>query len=102
MAWSAPDVYVPRYAGWVSVSHGVDAFAAVLAVFIQGLGKIDAKLVHDDEAFRALPPDIRGTVQESIRLTDRFTLSHLWVLGAYEATRTIDERVRTAPKVLTK
>lgn len=102
MARTAPDVDQPRYARWVSVSHGVDALAPGLAVFIQGLGKIDAKLVHDDAAFRTLPPDVRGTVRESIRLTDRFTLSHLWVLGAYEATRTIDERVRKAPKVLTK
>lgn len=102
MARIAPDVDQPRYARWVSVSHGVDAIAPGLAVFIQGLGKIDAKLVHDDAAFRALPPDMRGTVEESIRLTDRFTLSQLWVLGAYEATRTIDERIRKAPKLLTK
>lgn len=102
MARTAPDVDQPRYAQWVSVSHGVDALDPGLAVFIQGLGKIDAKLVHDDAAFREMPPDIRGTFEESLRLTDRFTLSQLWVLGAYEATRTIDERVRKTPKFLTK
>lgn len=102
MARTVPDVDQLRYAQWVSVSHGVDALDPGLAVFIQGLGKIDAKLVHDDAAFRALPPDVRGTFEESLRLTDRYTLSQLWVLGAYEATRTIDERVRKTPKILTK
>ncbi len=102
MARTAPDVDQPRYARWVSVSHGVDALEPGLAIFIQGLGKIDAKLVHDDAAFRTLPPEVRGTFEESLRLTDRFTLSQLWVLGAYEATRTIDQRVRDAPRILTK
>jgi len=37
-----------------------------------------------------------------LRLTDTYTLSQLWVLGAYEATRTIDECARKAPKVLPK
>lgn len=40
--------------------------------------------------------------EESLRLTDRFTLSQLWVLGAYEMTRTIDKRVKKIPKLLTK
>lgn len=102
MARTPPDVDQLRYAQWVSVSHGVDALDPGLAVFIQGLGKIDAKLVHDDAAFRALPSDVRGTFEESLRLTDRFTLSQLWVLGAYEATRTIYERFRKTPKILTK
>ena len=102
MSRTAPDIDQPRYARWVSVSHGVDELEPGLAVFIQGLGKIDAKLVHDDSAFRELPPEGRGTFEESLRLTDRFTLSQLWVLGAYEATRTIDERVRKAPWILTK
>jgi hypothetical protein len=102
MARTASNVDQPRYAKWVSVSHSVDALDPGLAVFIQGLGKIDAKLVHEDAAFRALPSDERGTFEESLRLTDRFTLSQLWVLGAYEATRTIDDRVRKAPKILTK
>lgn len=102
MAREPLDIDQPRYARWVSVSHGVDALEPGLAVFIQGLGKIDAKLVHDDVAFRALPQEARATFEESLRLTDRFTLSQLWVLGAYEATRTLHERARNAPKVLTK
>lgn len=64
-----------RYARWVSVSHGVGALVPGLAVFIQGLGKIDAKLLYDDATFRTLPPDQRGAFEESLRLTERFTLS---------------------------
>lgn len=98
----AVDIDQPRYARWVSVSHGVDELEPGLVVFIQGLGRIDAKLVHDDTVYRSLPHELRTTVEESLRLTDRFTLAQLWVLGAYEVTRTLDERARKAPKVLTK
>jgi hypothetical protein len=86
----------------VRVSHGVDALDPALPVFIQGLGSIDARLVHDDAAYCALSSDVRATFEESVRLTDRVALSQLWVLGAYEAIRTIDERVRTGPDVFTK
>ncbi len=78
------DVDQARYARWVSVSHSVDALDPALSSFIEGLGKIDAKLLHEDTAFRALSRDMRGTFEESIRLTDRITLSQLWVLGAHE------------------
>lgn len=66
------------------------------------IGEIDAKLIHDDKAFRALSKEKRSEYDQMIRLTDRITLSQLWVLGAYEVTRTLDERFRNRPKVLTK
>jgi len=90
----------PRYARWVSVSHAIDAIEPGLPVLIQGLGKIDARLVHGDAAFRSLPQEQRGTWQESIKLTDRFALSHLWVLGVYEIVRTLSDRVRKNAHIL--
>lgn len=102
MTRKALDLDQRRYAQWVSVSHSIEVLVPGIAEFIQGLGKIDAKLVHGDAMFRALPFDQRSEFGESVRLTERFTLSQLWVLGAYEATRTIDQRVRKVPKLLTK
>lgn len=92
----------PRYAKWVSVSHSVMLLEPELPIFIQGLGKLDARLVHEDAVFRALPKEQRGSPEESIKLTDRFIVSTLWVLGAYEVIRTLSQRVRQKPKVLTK
>lgn len=92
----------PRYARWVSVSHSVDALEPGLAVFIQGLGKIDAQLVFQDMSFKALPAEKRGTIQEATKLTDRLTMSQLWVLGAYEVVRTLSQRSKEKPKAITK
>lgn len=92
----------PCYARWVSVSHGTNALEPGLDVFIQGLGKLDAQLVHEDAAFRSLPVNARATFEESLKLTDRFTLSRLWVFGAYEVIRTLDQRVGRKPGILTK
>ena len=90
----------PRHARWVRASHGTDALEAGLDVFIQGLGKLDAQLVYEDNAFLALPVESRAEFEESLKLTDRMTLSRLWVLGAYEVIRTVAQRVRDKPGVL--
>lgn len=92
----------PRYARWVSVSHSVDTLEPGLAVFIQGLGKIDAQLVFEDMIFKAMPAEKRGAFEEAIKLTDRFTMSQLWVLGAYEIVRTLSQRAKEKPKAITK
>jgi len=89
----------PRYARWVRASHSVARFEQFLPEFIQGLGKIDAELIFQDRAFAVLPAGWkgRGSIEESLKLTDRFVLSAFWVYGIYEVIRTLDERVRSAP-----
>lgn len=77
----------PRYARWVNASHSLDHVLPGAATVIQGLGKLDAKLVREDTIFQELSVEVRGSVEESLKLTERFTLSHLWVLGAYEVVR---------------
>jgi len=99
MARTLPDLDQPRYAEWARVSLGVKALVVGLNIFIQGLGKIDAKLVYDDAAYQALSSEARSTLEVMLRLTDTYTLSQLWVLGAYEATRTIDECARIDPEL---
>lgn len=83
----------PRYAKWVNVSHSLDHILPDVATVIQGLGKLDAKLVYEDETFRTLSSEARGSFEESLKLTDRFTLSYLWVLGTYEVVRAAWARV---------
>ena len=64
-----------------------------MIVAVQGLGRLDVSLRAEDTAF--LDAHLRDTnsVDEAIRLTDRFTLSYLWVLGTYEVVRTICQRM---------
>lgn len=96
----------PRYAKWVNVSHGLDHILPDAATVIQGLGKLDAKLVHEDEVFRGLTAEVRGSFEESLKLTERFTLSYLWVLGTYEVVRAacarVDKNLNMLPKSLAK
>ncbi len=91
-----------RYARWVNASHSIDAVLPGAATIIQGLGKLDAKLVCEDANFRDLPQEQRASLEQSLILTERFTLSYLWVLGAYEVTRATWDRVDKKPERLPK
>jgi hypothetical protein len=61
---------------------------------IQGLGRIDVALVASDELFIADFENNRNSLDENLKLNDRFTLSYLWVLGGYEVVRTICQRIK--------
>jgi hypothetical protein len=84
----------PRYAEWVRLSHRAARFEKFMTSAIQGLGKLDAVLSAKDTAYLQLPQQERESIERSIELTERFTESYLWVLGAYEIIRTMDQRVR--------
>jgi hypothetical protein len=85
----------PRYSEWVKLSHRLSRFEQFMIVAVQGLGQIDAKLAAQDRAFLALPEKERkSNFQVSLDLTERFTLSYLWVLGTYEIVRSVDQRCR--------
>jgi len=101
MARAPTSIDQPRYAQWVRASNGLKVIAPGLPAFIQGLGKLDAQLVHQDAAFLALSQQQRECFDESINLTDRITMSRLWVFGAYEAVRTLSQRVRKNPRLVT-
>ena len=40
----------PRYAEWVRLSKSMKPIAAGLALFVEGLGNLDAQLVFEDAA----------------------------------------------------
>jgi len=65
-----------------------------MPITIQGLGRLDHDLVVGDARFLCLSEERRATENESLALNYRITLSYLWVLGAYEVVRTIDQRCR--------
>jgi hypothetical protein len=93
MARTTRRIDQPRYAEWVRSSKALKPIAPGLALFVEGLGKLDAQLVFEDAATDA---------HLDMDLTDRLVLSRLWVLGAYEVVRTMSERVRAKPSLLSK
>jgi hypothetical protein len=99
MARVTPTLDQLRYADWVRSSHALDRYVPGLRVFVQGLGKIDAQLTWQDAQYMKLPASSRASFEESLKLTDRIALSQLWLLGAYEATRTLAERLSHPPKI---
>ena len=67
-----------------------------MAVAVQGLARLDCQLIATDEQFLQLTEQQRATILASVELSERLTLSYLWVLGAYEIVRTLDQRTREA------
>ena len=82
-----------RISSWVKNSFAAARFEQFLPVTIQMLGRLDCHLIAEDARFVSLASEVREGIPEALRLNDRFTLSYLWVLGAYEVIRTIHQRV---------
>ena len=88
-----------RYSQWIHASHaagGLDQYRAFMVAAIHGLARLDCKLVAADEQFLQLTEQQRATIAVSLELSEHLTLSYLWVLGAYEILRTLDQRTREA------
>lgn len=79
-----------RLKKWVDVSLRLWAFNSLMPITFQGLGRIDAKLIKEDEYILK-----HGTSRAPAgTMNDQITLSYLWVLGAYELIRTMDQSIR--------
>jgi hypothetical protein len=74
---------------WIKLSQNLSSFENFLMVSVQGLGRLSLQL---DEIDKKIVQDLKNgknpTIESSLILTNAFTLSYLWVLGAYEAIRT--------------
>ena len=79
-----------RFERWVKASFVTARYEDHIPVTIQGLGRIDQLLYAEDQRLVSQPLENA----EPSALTLHITLSHLWVLGAYEALRTIHQRCR--------
>ena len=83
-----------RLSRWVKASVNLSGGDAFMMPVVQGVGPLDSLLIPADEHFNQLSQKERETIEESMLLTDRFTLSYLWILGAYELIGTLDQRYR--------
>ena len=83
-----------RIERWVNASFATVQFEQFMVVAIQGLGRLDVSLVEGDESFLADFEQNKNSLDESLKLNERFTLSYLWVLGGYELVRTICQRIK--------
>jgi hypothetical protein len=83
-----------RKDSWLIVSFVCDEFAHFLRDTVQGLALVDHRLYIDDVRFESLNDNEKCTDKESIEFFYRRTISYLWVLGAYEALRVMDQRAK--------
>ena len=83
-----------RFKKWIQASMGLGNIEDFMIPNLQGLGRLDCQLISVDEKYLLLSEEKRLSIEESLLLTDRFTLSYLWVLGAYELVRSIDQKCR--------
>lgn len=92
---SEAQVDAQRLQRWITVSSKIGETVEIFMMpLVQGLGRLDCQLWADDERFLGLSQEAQGTIEEAMLLTDRMTLSYLWVLGAYEFVRTLHQRLR--------
>jgi hypothetical protein len=77
---------------WVNASLGLERIETFMIPTVQGLGLLHCKILPEDARYERLSVEEQGTIEESVMLTERFMLSSLWVMGAYELVRTLDER----------
>jgi hypothetical protein len=89
-----------RYQRWIDASSAASAVEPSMIPLVQGLGRFDCHLIHEDARFAALNQEHSLSVRERTLLTDRVTLSYFWVLAAYELVRTLDQRWRTGVTTL--
>lgn len=86
-----------RFKRWVHASHKFGRIEPFFSILIQNLGRVDSRLVFEDSVFLKLTEEQMGTIECGIALTDRMTLSYLWVLGGYEFVRTLAQRLAGQP-----
>jgi hypothetical protein len=88
---------------WITGVNRAAQFEKHMIVAVQGLGALDRELtvfdrflVSNIDAIYAYPDE--QAVAHAVQLTRHLTLSYLWVLGAYEVIRSIDQRFFAADR----
>ena len=89
-----------RFDRWVKASHSIGKIEPFMVPILQGLGRLDCQLMADGEWYRQLASPEQNTIDESVLLSDRITLSYLWILGVYELIRSLDQRCKAKPGIL--
>lgn len=81
-----------RLEQWVKASISTAKFDAFMMPNIQSLGRLDVNLILEDRRLIKNFDKNRNDLEANVALTDHVTTSYLWVLGAYEAVRTMTQR----------
>jgi hypothetical protein len=78
---------------WVNGSHRLGTFGIPQITFaVQQLGRLDLELIEADTTWNN--ERRRGEAEVVGALDQRTTFSWLWVLGAYEVVRSVEQRMR--------
>lgn len=91
-----------RHKRWIKASMATAKFDPFMIPTIQGLGRLDLTLIEQDSRFLAAFEKNQNDISASLELSDRITVSYLWVLGAYEALRTMGQRIRENDDLVSK
>lgn len=84
-----------RYMRWRRVTYAFLQFEPHVVHTIQKLGRIDAELFLRDVRYREIRERHDGTPEEWAEISEHATtMAYLWVLGAYEVIRMLDQRFR--------
>jgi hypothetical protein len=84
-----------RYTRWRRASHGLHLIESELVHTVQTLGRIDADLFPRDVRYREIRENNDGTNEEWREMAEHAVpMGYLWVLGAYEVIRTLDQMFR--------
>jgi hypothetical protein len=86
--------HLDRQERWVRTSFAAARVEQWLVPLVQGLGRLDVRLIGEDERILALSEAQRTTETELLGFDELRTSSYLWVLGAYEVVRTLHQRVQ--------
>ncbi|TXH01481.1 MAG: hypothetical protein E6P95_01750 [Candidatus Moraniibacteriota bacterium] len=78
---------------WVQLSAQMSAYENFFMPTIQGLGRLDLDLIEKDkEILQGIRSESsRNSIEFNLGLTESFTQAYLWILGAYEAIRTLSQ-----------
>lgn len=90
-----------RMERWIKVSVGLARFEPEMMPLIQNLGRIDVQLFAADDKLIEKFKDRQAELIESEEAYAQTTASYLWILGSYEAIRTLDQRAREMPREAT-
>lgn len=86
---------LPRYHRWVNASHTAATYETFMVLGIQGLGRLDHDLYEQDGLLTKNPMALSSN-SDLGALSYHITMSYLWVLGAYEIVRSIQQRNKDA------
>ncbi len=85
-----------RWKRWVTASSSLTRFAEMLQLPAQQLGRFDCLLAAESPSFIQSGTD----VERATAFQDHLGLSYLWILGGYELIRTVDQRCRSNPSLI--